>query len=72
MSTYRPRSAEAIPPSATFLPGNDGRLCDKMDADSDWEWQQQPETLEREGVASQVARSFEFDVHDCSVSEIHR
>lgn len=72
MNNANPYSAEAVSHSAPRLSQRDAWLCDRMDADNEWERGQQPGAPERYGNGPQVAQSFEFDIHDCSVSEVNR
>ena len=48
------------------------RLFDKMDVDNDGEQTQQHNPYADAGLNDEMARAFEFDIHDCSVSEAHR
>ncbi|URQ59518.1 YodD family protein [Pantoea alhagi] len=47
-------------------------LCDKMDTHSEWDLAQQQNMSAGYGFGPQISQSFEFDIHDCSVSEVNR
>ncbi|YCI30706.1 YodD family protein [Erwinia sp. PK3-005] len=72
MSHYQPRNAEATNNPAPLLSSDEARLYDKINADSEWELAQQSGTPEGYGMGPLIARSFEFDIHDCSISEVNR
>ncbi|GLR10990.1 hypothetical protein [Mixta theicola] len=72
MNNYDHRSAGTANNAASALFRSDARLCDKMDDDSEWELAQQQNAPEGSGFGPQVVQSFEFDIHDCSVSEVNR
>lgn len=69
MNTIRRTDAE--PHANAFSSGSD-TLCDKMDAGSEWERSQQQPRLGDMNPGAEMAHAFEFDIHDCSISEVSR
>ena len=72
MNNANPHNAGAVSHFAPRLSQRDVWLCDRIDADNEWERGQQQSAPEACGNGPQVAQSFEFDIHDCSVSEVNR
>lgn len=72
MNNANPHNAGTASHSASHLSQREARLCDRMDADNEWEWVQQQSAPESYGNVPRLTQSFEFDIHDCSISEVNR
>ncbi|ARJ43230.1 hypothetical protein B1H58_15125 [Pantoea alhagi] len=72
MNNDEPRSVRGKGYPASSSAQDGGWLCDKMDTDSEWDLAQQQNMSAGYGFGPQISHSFEFDIHDCSVSEVNR
>ncbi|MGD8105665.1 hypothetical protein ACQE32_03135 [Pantoea sp. FN0302] len=72
MNNHEPRSVRGMTYPASSSVQESGWLCDKMDIHSEWDLAQQQNMSAGYGFGPQILQSFEFDIHDCSVSEVNR
>lgn len=69
MNDIRHSHAEQRAPA---LASSSHALFDKMDAGSEWERAQQQPHPHDITSGAEMAHAFEFDIHDCSISEVNR
>lgn len=69
MNDIRRSHAEQRAPA--LVSGNNA-LFDKMDAGSEWERVPQQPHPHDMTLGVEMAHAFEFDIHDCSISEVNR